>query len=365
MIEGGGSPDPVRRVLELLAGKWLTAAISAAATLGIPDALANGPKSLDRLARELGCEPNALARLLRVLVGEELLRENADREFELLEAGRLLRNEALGRLARYVGSPLGWEPWSQLVHAVRTGESSFVKRHGTPLFDYLDRHPAEATLYNEAIEAFAHREAIALAERYDFSGARRVLDVGGGRGGLLVELLSRSPHLSGALLERPSAVREARENFERAGIAARCDAQVGDFFDTIPAGADVCILKHIVHSWDDELATDLLHRCGKAVGAGGRVLVVEGILVRDGRRSLTNMLDLEMLVLCGPGHERSKPELRRLFSRAGLRLVESTPLTETARLFVTEPRPRSLTQDGPRGARTPILGQAPSRRARA
>ncbi len=338
MSGGARSPDPVRRILDLLAGKWLTAAISAAATLGIPDALADGPKSLTRLAHELGCEPSALTRLLRVLVGEELLRENAEREYELLEAGRLLRSEALGRLARYVGSPLGWEPWSDLVHAVRTGESSFVKRHGAPLFEYLDRHPAEAALYNEAIEAFAQREAVALADRYDFRAARRVLDVGGGRGGLLVELLSRFPHLSGVMLERPTAARAAHETFLRAGLAARCEAQVGDFFVAIPGGADLCILKHIVHSWDDETAVELLRRCREAVGQGGRVLIVEGILVRDGRRSLTNMLDLEMLVLCGPGHERSKPELRRLFTRAGLRLVESTPLTESARLFVTEPR---------------------------
>lgn len=363
MSGGARSPDPVRRVLDLLAGKWLTAAISAAATLGIPDALADGPKSLDCLARELGCEPSALARLLRVLVGEELLCENPNREFELLEAGRLLRNEALGRLARYVGSPLGWEPWSELVHAVRTGESSFAKRHGAPLFEYLDRHPAEATLYNEAIEAFAQREAVALAEQHDFSTARRVLDVGGGRGGLLVELLSRFPHLSGVLLERPAAVREARETFQRAGLAERCEAQVGDFFDAIPTGADICILKHIVHNWDDDAAAALLHRCGEAVGPGGRVLVVEGTLVSDGRRSLTNMLDLEMLVLCGPGHERSKPELRRLFSRAGLRLLESKPLTETARLFVTQRRP--ATQPRVISRPRPVTEPRPRRRARA
>ncbi len=340
MNDGTGSSDPARRVLGLLAGKWLSAAVSAAATLGIPDSLAEGPKSLDRLARELGCEADALARLLRVLVGEELLRENANGEFELLEAGQLLRSEALGRLARYVGSPLGWDPWSMLADAVRTGESSFVKRHGTPLFEFLDRHPAEAALYNDAIAAFAHREVIALAAAYDFSRARRILDVGGGRGGLLLALLEGFPHLSGILLERPTAVLEAREAFEDAGLASRCEARVGDFFKSIPGDADVCVLKHIIHSWDDDTAVGLLRRCGSAVGETGRVLVIEGILVGDGRRSLTNMLDLEMLVLCGPGHERSKPELRRLFTRAGLRLVESQPLTETARLFVTEPRPR-------------------------
>ena len=155
---------------------------------------------------------------------------------------------------------------------------------------------------------------------------------------MLVELLTRQTHLSGILLERPSAVREAREAFARAGLSERCEAIVGDFFQQIPDGADLCVLKHVIHSWDDETAIALLARCGRAVGSTGRVLVVEGILMRDGRRSLTNMLDLEMLVLCGPGRERTKPELRRLFAQAGLALVESRELTETARLFVTQPR---------------------------
>lgn len=338
MKDAAGTNDATRHVLSLLAGKWLTAAISAAATLGLPDALAEGPKTLERLARELGCEPSALARLLRVLVGESIVGERPNGELVLLEAGQLLRRDALGRLARYVGSPLGWDAWSDLAASVRTGESAFTKRHGHPLFDYLDRHPAEAELYNEAIDAFAQREAVALAEVYDFGAARRVLDVGGGRGGLLVTLLARFAHLEGRLLERPSAVREAREAFERAGLAGRCVASVGDFFEAIPDGADHCILKHIVHSWDDARATGILARCARAVGPSGRVLVVEGLLMRDGRRNLTNMLDLEMLVLCGPGHERTKPELRRLFTAAGLELLESHPLTETGRLFVTRPR---------------------------
>jgi hypothetical protein len=325
-------------VLELLAGKWLTAAISAAATLGIPEALAEGPKSCAELAQALGCEPSALARLLRVLAGEASVRGEPDGRFALLPAGRLLRQDALGRLARYVGSPLGWDPWSELVHAVRTGESAFEKRYGQPLFDHLDRHPAEAALYDAAIEAFAQREAVALASQFDFSGVRRVLDVGGGRGGLIVELLGRHPHLTGLLLERPTAVAEARKAFAAAGVAGRVEAVVGNFFEPLPEGADLCVLKHIVHSWDDDTVTALLERCQRAVGPNGRVLVIEGLLMRDGRRNLTNMLDLEMLVLCGPGRERSKPELRRLFGRAGLVLVESRPLTESAHLFVTRPR---------------------------
>lgn len=335
------SPDAEaadRQVLSLLAGKWLAAAVCAAATLGVPDALVGGPRSLESLSRDLACDPAALGRLLRVLVGERLVRETAQGEFELLDAGRSLCRDRLGRLARYVGSSIGWDPWSDLAHAVRTGESAFAKRFGAPLFEYLDRHAAEAAVYDAAIESFASREEAAIAATYDFGAAKRVLDVGGGRGGLLVALLERHLHLAGILMERPNTARDAKLALARAGLSTRCEVVVGDFFESLPGGADHIVLKHIVHSWNDETATKLLARCAAAVGANGRVLIVEGVLLRDGRRDLTNMLDLEMLVLCGPGRERTKPELRRLFSGAGLELLSSHPLTETGRLFVTRPR---------------------------
>lgn len=338
MIDPHGEEDSDRRVLSLLAGKWLTAAVCAAATLGVPDSLADGPKSLDRLSRDLGCDPASLSRLLRVLVGERLIRQTERLEFELLGAGRSLCRDRLGLLARYVGSTIGWDPWSDLPNAVRTGESAFTKRFGAPLFEYLDRHAQEAEIYDAAIESFAIREAAALIAAYDFRTAKNVLDVGGGRGGLLITLLERHPHLEGVLIERPNTARDATLALARAGLSERCKVVVGDFFEVLPGGADHIILKHIIHSWNDETATKLLARCGRAVGASGRVLVVEGVLLPGERRDMTSMLDLEMLMLCGPGRERSKPELRRLFSRAGLELLASHPLTETGRLFVTRPK---------------------------
>lgn len=334
-------PEPSaqeQKILHLLGGKWLAAAVSASATLGIPDALAEGPLDLESLAERVGCRPDALQRLLRVLLGEELVAVDANEEYELTGAGRLLRSDRLGHLAQFVGTPFGWDPWSGLADSVRTSESAFQKQYGLPLFEYLDHHVEEARLYHAAIEAFTRQEASALAEAFDFGEAHRVLDVGGGRGMLLVEILSRWSHLQGVLLERPVAVEEAREVFARAGLTDRCEARVGDFFDAVPSDADVCVLLHIVHSWDDATAIEILRKCAAAVGPDGTVLVAEGVLAPGRQRDMTNLLDLEMLVLCGPGHERRKPEMRRLLSNAGLRLDDVRPLSSGVRLFVARPR---------------------------
>jgi hypothetical protein len=342
LTENAGSIDPAEKLLHLLGGKWLAAAISAAASLGIPDALNDGPKSLEALADAIASRPDALRRLLRVLVGEEIVVLNANDEYELTDAGRLLRSGELGDLAKFVGSPFGWDPWSGLADSVRTGDSAFQKHHGLPLFEYLDHHPEEARLYQAAIDAFSRDESRALAEAFDFSKAHRVVDIGGGQGTLLVEILTRWEHLRGVLLERPVAVEEARRAFARAGIEERCEAKVGDFFHEIPDDADVCVLMHILHSWDDATAVELLRRCSAAVGNKGTLLVVEGVLTPGGQRDPTNLLDLEMLVLCGPGHERRKPEMRRLLSTAGLKLAEVVPLGGGVRLFVATPRPEAV-----------------------
>jgi hypothetical protein len=337
--EPAGSSDPAEKLLLLLGGKWLAAAISAAASLGLADALSDAPMTLESLAERTQCDPGSLERLMRILLGEELVRLNVQREYELTEMGALLRRGELGELAMFVGSPFSWDPWSALADSVRTGESSFTKHHGLPLFDYLDRHGEEATLYHAAIDAFSRRESRALAEAFDFSTATRIADIGGGRGTLLVEVLSKWPHLTGVLLERPTAVAEARKAFAKAGIEDRCEAVVGDFFVEVPRDVDVCVLMHIVHSWDDTIAIDLLRRCSEAVGPEGTVLVVEGLVAPGSGRDLTNLLDLEMLVLCGPGRERRKPEMRRLLSAAGLRLESAVPLTGGVRMLVARPRP--------------------------
>lgn len=339
MSDVAGSPDPAEKLLHLLGGKWLAAAISAAASLGLADALSESSMTLEDLADRTDCQPDPLGRLMRVLLGEEIVILNERNEYELTEMGLLLQRGELGELATFVGSPFSWDPWSALAESVRTGESAFTKHHGLPLFEYLDHHGDQAELYQAAIDAFSKREALALADAFDFSKSRRVADLGGGRGTLLVEILSRWPHLSGVLLERPTAVEQARIAFARAGIEDRCEARVGDFFTEIPGDADICVLMHIIHSWDDSTAIDLLQRCSSAVGPDGTLLIVEGLVVPDARRDLTNLLDLEMLVLCGPGRERRKPEMRRLLSAADLRLVSVVPLTGGVRMLVARPRP--------------------------
>lgn len=331
---GGPDPeDPAAALMQRLAGKWITQALATAAELGLAEALTE-PADLESLARTLECRPSSLLRLLRVLVGEGALHEQPDGRYALTPMGAQLRADALGTLARFVGSPSQWTPWTELTYAVRTGKSAFERVHGQPLFEYLAAHPEQARLYDEAVDAFTAQQACALAARPALDGALTVVDVGGGRGTLLAELLRQRPRLRGILFDRADVVEAAKARFEAERLHERCAFEAGDFFEAVPGGADVYVIKHVLHNWDDDRAEAIVRRCVEAMPASGRVFVVEAIRLPGNRRDGARMFDLEMLVLTGGGRERSKPEFRRLLSRAGLRLESTARLSDGAWLMV-------------------------------
>jgi hypothetical protein len=324
-------------LLDLLAGKARAQAVSTAAALGLADRLAGGAKSAGELARELGCDQAALGTLLRFLVGVGVVESTQAGAFALTEAGAELRSDRLGALAAFLGSPEQWDPWSRLRDAVRDGgPTPFERVHGAALYDYLARDEPAARRYDRAIDAFTRHEAERLSAAFDFGAAQTVVDVGGGRGSLLLELLRRWPHLRGVLVDLPHVVERAAPRLA-AEFAGRFEAVGEDFFASLPRGADVYLLKHVLHNWDDERAGALLARCAAAVRERGSVLVIDAVLMPDGRADVASMLDLEMLVLTG-GRERRKPELRRLLHRAGLALDRIEPLTPMGWLFVASRR---------------------------
>jgi SAM-dependent methyltransferase len=336
MTASGGN-DHEHRLLELLSGKWVTAAISAAADLGLADVLGDRCMELAELAAELNCNGAALLRLLRVLGGEGLVDCDPQGRYTLTEVGAQLRQGKLRDLARFVGAPFAWSPWASLSAALRSDVSAFEATHGASLFEYLDAHAEDARLYHSAVDAFTRREAHALIDAFDFSSVGTVVDVGGGLGTLLGELAARWPEMRCILYDRPAVVEQARAGFARAPLSERIEAIGGDFFSSVPVGADAYVVKHVVHNWGDEEAIEVLRRCAGALRPGGHVLIVESILLPGNRRDGTPLLDLEMLVLCGAGRERSKPEFRTLLRRAGLKLVSTRDLAGMARLLVAAP----------------------------
>ena len=251
------------------------------------------------------------------------------RRFALTPVGAGLRTGVPGSLRPAVLLLLDeshWRPWGHLLHTVRTGETTFHHAHGAGLFDYLAGHPEVATVFNAAMTGNSPAHARLVAATYDFSEMSVVVDVGGGRGRLLATILERYPRLRGILFDQPHVVEDARETLDAAGVVDRCELVGGSFFDAVPAGGDVYILRNIIHDWEDDQAVAILTSCRRAMAAGARLLLVERYLATDPHEAFPVMQsDLEMLVIVG-GLERTTDEYATLLGRSGLRLIQAISL---------------------------------------
>jgi len=313
---------PPELMFRLIAGFWVSQAIGVAADLAVPDRLAERPQSAEELARSAGVDAGALFRVLRALATVGVLRRADDGRFSLTALGETLRSNVPGSmrdLAIAQSAPGHWLPWGKLGEAVRTGNRQTTSTLGCEIWDHYAKSPKEARAFSGAMNNLAALVAGEVAANVDASRARVAVDLGGAHGTLLAAMLEANPRLRGVLFDLAHVVPGARAAMEALGYASRCEVVAGDFFASVP-GADVYLLKQILHDWDDDQATRILANCNQAMAPDGRLLVVEMVIPDDGRPTPAQLMDLNMLVML-PGRERTLSEYRGLFDRAGLRFV--------------------------------------------
>ncbi|MEM9458550.1 MAG: methyltransferase [Myxococcota bacterium] len=316
-------PTDAARLLALINASWISQAIFVAAELGLADRLARGASRAEPLAEPLAVDAGALHRLLRALVTIGICRESEGGAFALTPMGHLLASDgprSLRAWARWWGGHL-WPVWGDLLGSVKTGISARQRSSGREATGMLEDDSAAADLFHRAMGQLTRVEAEQVVRAYPFWGVTTVVDVGGGRGELLGLILEADPNRRGILFDRPHALLKAEQHLQSIGVRDRCDLVAGDFFDRVPRGGDLYILKSIIHDWNDERATCLLECCRQAMGPAARLLVVERLLPERLTTSATDRAivqsDLHMLI--GPGgKERSESELRLLAQRAGL-----------------------------------------------
>jgi cyclopropane fatty-acyl-phospholipid synthase-like methyltransferase len=226
--------------------------------------------------------------------------------------------------------------WEGLHHTVQTGEPSFQKVFGQPLFDYIGTHPELAPIFDAGMTAFHGHETAAMLDAYDFSGIETLADIGGGNGSLLGAVLQRYPSLKGILYDLGHVAGRAREAVQTLGFEKRCSVIEGNFFESVPAGADAYLMRHVIHDWTDEQSVQILTNCRKVIPPHGRILLVEFSVPSANEASLGKDADMIMLAFPG-GSERTEEEYRALFEQSGFRLSKVTP-TKSA-VCVIEGRP--------------------------
>jgi len=324
--------DARTRLLELINANWTTQAISVATQLHLAELLSNGPRPLRELAESTSCHPPSLLRLLRALASLDVVAEREEGSFALTDLGALLQPNVPGSLAawaQFCGTS-SWQGWSQLAECVRSGESVRKRALGADGFNHLQGDADAALLFHRAMVSLTASVAAAVVQSIDLSGAESVVDVGGGFGELLAAVLGAHAPMRGVLFDLSHALEGARAHLAEAGVADRCEVVAGSFFDGVPGGADVYLLKSILHDWDEAHCAVILGNCRRAMGSHARLIVIERILsprmtVSPHDQAVARS-DLNMLIGTG-GRERTKDQFEAMLEAADLRPTAMVELT--------------------------------------
>jgi hypothetical protein len=310
------------QLARLVSGYWYTQTVYVAAKLGIAELLQDGSKSAQELAEATGTNPTALYRLLRALASLGIFAE-VQGCFVLTPLAECLLDPSMRAMAIMRGE-FQYRAWGELLYSVQTGQSAFEKIYGKPIFEFLSDNPETGRLFDQAMTGVHGRETEAMLGAYDFTGIGTLADIGGGNGSVITATLQRYPAMQGMLFDLPGVVKRAKANIEAVGLEGRCQVMAGNFFETVPPGADAYLMRHIIHDWDDDTSNMILRNCRRAMGQGSKLLVVEGVVPPGNEPSVSKFFDLAMLVSPG-GMERTAEEYRQLFEAAGFRLTRIVP----------------------------------------
>ncbi|MCL6753161.1 methyltransferase [Nostoc sp. CCCryo 231-06] len=306
------------KLLQMITGVWVTQSIYVAAKLGVADLLKDGAKSIEELAKLTDVDATSLYRVLRALCSNGIFAEAENQQFQLTPLAEYLQTDVPGSMrafAIFIGEPWHLQVWEELLHSVKTREIAFENAHGMGILPYLKQHPEIAQILNKAMTSLTLSSIPAVLTNYEFSPNSKIVDVGGGQGILIAEILKANPTIQGILFDQPSVVEGARHLIQAQGVAERCEIAAGNFFESVPSSGDTYILKGVIHDWDNEQALTILKNCHQGMAENGKLLLLEKVIPAANEPSISKWLDLEMLLM--GGRERTETQYRELLADAG------------------------------------------------
>ncbi len=327
--------EHVKAFRRVLTGFMTTRILEVAMRLRIPEILKTGPSDAVELAKAIGADPLSVGRLMQGLKTVGVFHEDEAGRFHLTPMSELLLADhpaSLRPAVLYYTAPYLQKAWGALEHVVRTGTSAFEEEHGTSYWSYLNTHPEDAANFNEYLCKFRPHRHAAVVKAYDFAAVGTIVDVGGGYGQQLAQILHANPPVRGILFDAPSVEPGAIEFLTAQSVADRCEFTGGDFFAAVAEGGDVYILGDIIHDWSDADSVRILTTCRRAMKPKSRLLIVEQLMSPD-----AVFFDLHMMVLFGEARQRTEDEFRRILKQAGLDLLRVIPTESEASVVEAAP----------------------------
>ncbi|HEY1800111.1 MAG TPA: methyltransferase [Terriglobales bacterium] len=322
-------PDPMQHLMQFASGYVVSSVLWVAAELNIADLLKDGPRPVSELATATQSNEDALYRALRLLAMVGIFAETQPRHFALTPPSELLRTDVKGSMrdmAIWIADPMHFRIAGELLHSVKTGETTIEHVTGKGSFEVFANDPVEFDRFHRAMTTMSAMAIYPVLEVYDFSAFSTIVDIAGGHGFVLCEILRKYPKLNGVLFDLADVTKGADQRIAQLGLNSRCRTASGDFFKSVPEGGDLYLMKNIIHDWDDDKAQAILRNCARALQGkpNGRVVLIELVVPPGGAPHFSKIVDIEMLYFTG-GRERTEQEYAELFSKSGLRLTRVIP----------------------------------------
>jgi len=299
-----------------------TQLIYIAAKLKISDFLSKSEKTIDELVKLTKTHKASLYRVLRACTSIGLYEEK-EKIFYLTKLGKLLLSDnpnSVRSVAIMRGEEVNWKPWGELLYTVKTGESAFKKVFNMNLFEYYNKNTKSGEVFNEGMRIFTKDDIKVILEKYDFSTFKKIIDVGGGNGTLLISILEEYNNCKGILFDLPDVVKESKKYIDLSKIGNYIEIESGDMFSNVPVGGDCYLLKKILHDWDDYNCINILKNCRKSILISGRLLIIDFVIIEDKPTGKIN--DVHMMVVCPGGKERTRDEFIYLLNQSGFELKQ-------------------------------------------
>lgn len=331
-------------------GAAMTSLVHSAASLRIADILVDGPLDAARIAKRTGTSVDALERTLRVLISINVFRRLPDGRFANNSVSSALITGSEGGIrgfSEFFGKKPVLDAWNNLPNTLKDGGTAFSSVHGMSVWDWMSSDEVALAAFVEGMSSMTEVIAPAIADAYPFEEVNSVCDVGGGVGIVLAAALNRHPHLNGVLFDSQSMLNEAEPHLVSWGINNRVKLIPGNFFESVPGGADAYILKTVLHNWDDNNALKILCNCRAAMKPEQRILVVDFLDEADSISTLVPFMDIAGMLIFS-GRERNRKSMEHLFNEAGFRFSRLVKLPACQAIYEGVAVERSIPQPGKR-----------------
>jgi ubiquinone/menaquinone biosynthesis C-methylase UbiE len=306
-------------MLEFVQNLWLLGAINVATELGIADILNDGPKPIGELAKLTGTLEGPLYRIMRVLASQGIFKELENRNFSLTPLAKPMQEKEIKFFIQHSLMTLQFQISGEMLHSVKTGRSTselFVK---DKMFEHIGQSDELNDLYNKAMTSTSRMQVAAILPAFDFGKFKYIIDIAGGQGFFLTSILNKHKNIRGTVFDLPQVINNSQQHFKDTGLSDRANFIAGSFFESIPAGGDLYLLKNIIHNWNDEDSIKILQNIRKVMPQNGRVLIIEMIIENDNNPSWGKMMDLYMMIGLN-GKERTRDEYQGLLKKAGFKI---------------------------------------------